>query len=365
MNSAKARQTWSVPPPGASQFQYNADFGAMLLTDNGSSLKFEFWSIAGGGTLIDQYTIAATAPVRARQVFYNDSAFDGNSPAAGALDDGAIAADKQALLPGATATSANYTSYSRGINGVIVDLLNPTGTITAADFAFHVGNSSTPNDWTAAPAPQSISVRPGAGDGGADRVTIVWPSGAIRNTWLQATVKSTAATGLAAADVFYFGNTIGETGNGATAQVNSNDEIAARQHARSFTDPANIDDPFDFNRDGFVNAIDQILARANATTLATSLKLIIPSISAMANNSASLAIVDAAWRSLTAERDVSETAPNGLASEDQTLLAFVQLSMHPSERPSEMSETRSRRRMKCPEIEPLTDVQIDFTMANL
>ena len=46
-----------TPPPGASQVQYNADFGAMLLTDNGSSLTFEFWSVASGGTLVDRHTI--------------------------------------------------------------------------------------------------------------------------------------------------------------------------------------------------------------------------------------------------------------------------------------------------------------------
>ena len=38
-------------------------------------------------------------------------------------DDAAIATDKTALLPGETASLANYTSYSRGINGIMVDLI--------------------------------------------------------------------------------------------------------------------------------------------------------------------------------------------------------------------------------------------------
>ena len=55
-----------------------------------------------------------------RQIFYNNSAFD--DPATGGSDDDAIATDKEALLPGETAGFANYTSYSRGINGIKVAL---------------------------------------------------------------------------------------------------------------------------------------------------------------------------------------------------------------------------------------------------
>jgi hypothetical protein len=39
-----------------------------------------------------------------------------------AADDGAIAPDKSALLPGGTGRFANVTSYTRGINGVMVDV---------------------------------------------------------------------------------------------------------------------------------------------------------------------------------------------------------------------------------------------------
>ncbi|NIM48763.1 MAG: hypothetical protein GTO22_05815, partial [Gemmatimonadales bacterium] len=86
-------------------------------------------------------SLATTAEVVGRYVFYNDSAFDGDDPAAGAEDDNAIATDKTALLPGGTATFANYTSYSRGINGIMVDIAGlPAGdTLDADDFAFRVG----------------------------------------------------------------------------------------------------------------------------------------------------------------------------------------------------------------------------------
>src|SRR5580698_7642731 len=63
------------------------------------------------------YENMVEASVVDEQIFYNDSAFDGNSTAANAADDAAIATDKTPLLPGQTAGFANYTSYSRGING--------------------------------------------------------------------------------------------------------------------------------------------------------------------------------------------------------------------------------------------------------
>ena len=63
-----------------------------------------------------------------RQVFYNNSFFD-TDPAGvlqsldnNALDDSAIDPSKVALLPGQTAKFANYTSYSRGLNGLIIDV---------------------------------------------------------------------------------------------------------------------------------------------------------------------------------------------------------------------------------------------------
>ncbi len=173
-----------------------------------------------------------------RHVFYNNSAFDGNSAAINSADDNAIAADKTALLPGQSATLANYTSYSRGINGLMVDIAGlPTDHLTAADFEFRVGNSNTPTAWTTAAAPTSISVRLGAGVSGSARVEIIWPDGAIQKEWLQVTVKATPNTGLTTADVFYFGNAVGETGNAAgDAIVDTIDSQGAESPAQSGPD---------------------------------------------------------------------------------------------------------------------------------
>ena len=71
---------------------------------------------------------------------------------------------------------------------------SPAGTITAADFQFKVGNNNDPEHWTALAVTPTVSVRPGEGDFGSDRVTIIFPDGAIQKQWLQVTVLGPAQT---------------------------------------------------------------------------------------------------------------------------------------------------------------------------
>ena len=216
------------------------------------------------------------ASVAGRYVMYNNSAFDGDDPAANASDDGAIATNKTALLPGGTGSFGNYSSYARGINGVMVDIDGLAGVPTASDFTFKVGNDSNPAGWSAAPATSSITVRPGAGAGGSDRITIIWADNAITKQWLQVTVLATANTGLLGADIFYFGNAIGETGNSAIdAEVTPADEIGVRNNSHTLgINPADVTDACDFNRDRKVGPTDQIICRNNGTSGPTALQLI-------------------------------------------------------------------------------------------
>jgi len=212
-----------------------------------------------------------------RCVFYNGSAWDGNDASANANDDNAIATDKFPLFDVSTATFANYTSYSRGINGIMVDIQNPANgpAISASDFSFKVGNDNTPGTWNTATAPTSVTRRVGAGVNGSDRFTLIWADNAIQKQWLQVTVLASGNTGLSSAEVFYFGNAIGESGNSlANAQVNSSDENAARIHPRSFLNPAAIDDLYDYNRDKRVNSSDENFARIASTSFLNALKLI-------------------------------------------------------------------------------------------
>ncbi len=217
-----------------------------------------------------------TSTVVGRHAFYNNSTFDGDDPGANASDDGAIATNKTSLLPGGTATFANYTSYSRGINGVMVDIANLPSTPTVADFAFKVGNDSNPAGWATALAASSITVRAGAGAGGSDRITILWADNAIAKQWLQVTVLATANTGLLSADIFYFGNAIGETGNSpADAEVSPADEIAVRNNSHTLgINPADVTDAYDFNRDRKVGPTDAVICRNNGTSGPTALNLI-------------------------------------------------------------------------------------------
>jgi hypothetical protein len=217
------------------------------------------------------------AIVQGRSVFYNQSKFDGNDAAANAADDAAIAVDKLALLPGQASSIVNYTSYNRGINGVMIDIAGlPTTSLLPSDFEFKVGNSSTPAEWAPLPTSPNVSVRPAAGIAGSSRVSLTWPSGqgAIKQ-WLQVTVKANANTGLVAPDVFYFGNAVGESGNvPGDYSVSLADELLARNNAVSIMPGANITTRYDYNRDGTVSVIDQLLSRNNITTATSKLKQI-------------------------------------------------------------------------------------------
>jgi ELWxxDGT repeat protein len=181
-------------------------------------------------------------------------------PAAGGGAD--VVPQKQALLPGEAATFDNVTSHGPGINGVAIDVARlPSGdALTAADFELSASTDGTA--WAPVAAAASVTVGRGAGDDGADRVTLTFPDGGVRNAWLRVKVLPSERTGLARADVFYFGNLPGETGDGRnTLAVNALDLAAVRRHQQT-RNPAALA-RYDFNRDGAVNAQDVLTARAN------------------------------------------------------------------------------------------------------
>jgi hypothetical protein len=228
---------------------------------------------AAAGTV----TIDSSTAVVGRHVFYNQSHFDGNDQAANAADDNAIATDRSALLPGGVATIDNYTSYSRGINGIMVDIQNlvDSGAIDAGQFEFRVGNSNDLGTWVTGPGPSSVTVREGAGVDGSDRVTLIWSDNAIEKQWLEITVKANAVTGLAAPDVFYFGNAVGDSGNSTTNTfVDGSDFAGARDNPRNFLNRAPVDFRWDYNRDSFVDGSDLAIARDHNTNFLTALRLL-------------------------------------------------------------------------------------------
>jgi hypothetical protein len=224
-------------------------------------------STALGTRQVTTTIIDALSTVVSRLVFYNNSAFDV------VRDDDAIATDKSALLPGGVADKRHYTTYSRGLNGIIVDIANlpnPAG-ITSSDFEFHVGNDDFPADWLLAPAPLSITVRPGEGVNGSDRIELIWDDNAIRNQWLEIRILATANTGLMSPDVHYWGHLQGDAGNISLSAVVDFTDLQLI-FPNVFT-PADVDSAFDIDRSGSIDFTDLQLSFQN---IFASLNLITP-----------------------------------------------------------------------------------------
>jgi len=196
-----------------------------------------------------------------RWLFYNNSGFD-NSPQINQWDELARATDKTAYLPGTgPATFANISSYNKGINGLMIDLSDDHGELSLADFTFRAGRNNQPETWETFPVPNGFMIT--ALDETTHRITFTWPDGSIGNAWLEVTVKANAQTGLAAPDVFYFGNRIGDSGLGnsaAAAITSAADQLAARANAAG---GVSVTNPFDFNRNKVVSAGDELTARFN------------------------------------------------------------------------------------------------------
>lgn len=212
------------------------------------------------------------AAISKASVFYNDSSFDDS-------DDLDAVANKVPLLTGQTATFDNYSSYFKGINGMALDVQELASAPTLANigdfFEFRRGNSDDVSSWTTAASPIELTYTADIDASGTDRVVMTWADEAIKNTWLEVTALANATTGLLAPISFYFGNAVGETGNDpANAVVNLADVASTRINQTGFG-TAEIDNAFDFNRDGRVNLTDVALARTNQSGF-TPLTLITP-----------------------------------------------------------------------------------------
>jgi hypothetical protein len=206
-------------------------------------------------------TVISVAEVVGRHIFYNNSALAGDDPLPNVSDDAAIALDKNALLPGGIASAANYTSYWRGITGVMVDIagLDAGYTPVVEDFGIRINESPDTNTWADLPA-ASVDIRSGAGLDGSDRITLLWDDGAIVNRWIEVTVKSNAngvGMGLAEDDIFYFGSSVADTdGDG---------EVGVSDVATLLGEFGRVGDNLDtdVNRDRRVDLKDFVIMRSS------------------------------------------------------------------------------------------------------
>lgn len=132
-------------------------------------------------------------------------------------------------------------------------------TIAASDFIFRTGDDDRPELWSTATAPSIPTLVNDGGALGQDRVTIIWADDTIVDEWLQVTVLA-ANTNLAAAEVFYFGNLVGELVNTAgEAKVDLADLTALLANYSTPAGSAGIENPGDLDRDGDVDSTDSAL----------------------------------------------------------------------------------------------------------
>jgi hypothetical protein len=235
-------------------------------------------------------SVGFSSTVAARKLFYKGSArYDTTGNPQTPLpfsDDNAIATDKSAYIANnAAATFANISSYSNGINGIMVDLAGSHGSLTASDFIFKSGNNNTPGTWTTFTGTTTVTTRAGAGTTGSDRVELIWANNTFSKTWLEVIVKGNDTlgghntnTGLAASDVFYFGNAKGDTGSGdttSTAPVSSADVTQVQTHQNTLGANIPLTNIFDMNKDGLASSADITVIQTNQTTASTALKKIV------------------------------------------------------------------------------------------
>ena len=216
-----------------------------------------------------RYDIAA---INTAEMFYNNSEFDVSSD----LD---AVTPKSHLSFGETATFDNYSSYSKGINGLVLEVQEFATTPTLANisnlFDFKQGNSNDVSSWGDAVDPTGVAYEADIDASGHDRIFLTWNDETIKNTWLEVTALSNSSTGLMEPISFYFGNAIGETGNdSANAQVNLADVGLTRANQTGFGS-AELENLYDFDRNGAVNLGDVGLARANQSGFSP-LQLITP-----------------------------------------------------------------------------------------
>lgn len=193
------------------------------------------------------------ARIVGRHLFYNDSTLDGPYGGPNADDDLVIDSGVVALLPGGNSSISNVSHYAKGINGVMIDVENLAGTPTAKDFAIGFGNGENAYTWLNEAT--SITVRPGEGVNGSDRVTLIFANYENRNGWLSVVMKPSPETGLAAPDQFFFGNLAGDTDLSEVVDIDDYDALHGDLPFSTSGDPDTAV-PFDFdvyvgNGDGF------------------------------------------------------------------------------------------------------------------
>ena len=246
---------------GADAINYTLASSTVATTANINSVVVNRRIFYNGATTVGG--VGATGFGASNTVGSSFAATSGNPPAS-AID------TKDALLPGGNSSFLNYTNVVFGINGILIDLKNPTATITAADFSFATGETLTQPGFTTLVGTDLTDVNPqvtqfvGGGINGSTRAKITFNNNSLKNIWLKVTVLANANSGLAIDDVLYFGNVVGEV-NGSDASsrysVNSLDTGVVRTNQSTPSNSVSVTNLYDFNKSGNVNALDTAIVR--------------------------------------------------------------------------------------------------------
>jgi hypothetical protein len=289
-----------------------------------------------------------SSTVTGRRIFYNNSIWDNST--FGFNNASAIAPDKSAYIPSGFPTGTvtvgvqNVTNYSRGINGIMVELTGPERTLTPADFTVRMSGqdlaaNNTPSTWAAAPA-FTVTKVTDTPSPGTDRYELVWPDGSIVNRYVQVIVEGNDAaggfntnTGLATSDTFYFGNRIADafTNYPGFFTTDATDALEARFNQNPFV---GITNPYDFDRDAVVNATDELIARFNQNFMAALVLSSPPAAPEGAGDDGSGSAVASALAAPAGTPDVQQSAALWLgapANYHGTDLSRTALSVEPSE----------------------------------
>ena len=278
--------TWADPELNSSSVVLTASHGEVVKNSNGTwawsyvppvyqnNVPVTITANDGVSSSTVMFNMTANTFAAGRSVFYNNATGE-NLSSAGAANN-AIDPSKTVLrTPGAISTFANYTNYSRGLNGLIVDIAGLPATVTnaqmLASLQFAHWNAISAGGFAALPvaAVPTVTILSNSGVGGSARIKITFPNNTLQNTWIRVTVLANNTTGLAVNDVFYFGNVIGEVNAGNTQtrlRVNATDTGAVRSNQSTAANSASVTNIYDVNRDGRVNATDTGIVRSNQQT---------------------------------------------------------------------------------------------------
>ncbi|MEQ1829828.1 MAG: Ig-like domain-containing protein, partial [Pirellula sp.] len=265
--------TWSDPENGTVLLTVTQGPGTVVKNNDGTwtwlytpstKLVNELVTITasdGTNTSSTSFTLNALVAVTNRQVYYKGSDYASLGGVGAALDNvkGPLASGMSIIAADRTTSDANKINYSRGLNGMVIDVAGLVATsLTAADFTFRVAPAGAsgvvnPSAWANAPAPTNIVVTPGSGLTPA-RIRIEWADNAIQNTWLQVIVKANANTGLSQQSAFYMGHAMAEITGGAPYRVTAADLSAV--HSGISNTIVSVGDPRDINKDRRVTAAD-------------------------------------------------------------------------------------------------------------